>query len=119
MPILIWLLFALFSAAINQNKNRSVVGGFLLGFFFGPLGFLLCCFRSTLEPKHKVNNADEVFVDPKTTFYISDNMGGFDGYLVDHPKTPRVLPPGWYRVRDLGGNTIRWHCFNSSPICSY
>lgn len=42
--IIIWLLFAIFSASIAVAKNRSGFGWFLIGFFAGPFGLLVAAF---------------------------------------------------------------------------
>lgn len=47
-------------------------------------------------------------------FYVSDNMFGFDGYLVDH-KPGEKLPPGRYRVRESGSAEVYWREFKESP----
>jgi len=49
------------------------------------------------------------------TFYISDNMGGFDGYLIDFRRGDRLACPGWYRVRELGDDHIYWKKFDYIP----
>lgn len=46
--IVIWLLFAVFSAVLASGKNRSGVGWFFVGLFFGPFG-LLVAFLPRLE----------------------------------------------------------------------
>jgi len=42
--LLLWFVFAIFSAAIASSKNRSGVGWFLVGLFFGPFGLLVAAF---------------------------------------------------------------------------
>lgn len=39
--IVLWLLFAVFSAVIASAKNKSAVGWFLIGLFFGPFGLVV------------------------------------------------------------------------------
>lgn len=39
--LIIWLLFAVFSAVLASAKNRSGLGWFFCGFFFGPFGLLV------------------------------------------------------------------------------
>lgn len=52
--------------------------------------------------------------EPEKPFYISDNIGGFDGFLVDHNHGEK-LSPGIYRVRELGSDRIYWRKFDTPP----
>ena len=49
--ITVWflLLFAIFSGAVANSKNRSVLGWFLIGMLLGPFG-LLVAFLDQIEP---------------------------------------------------------------------
>jgi len=46
-----WVLFPIFSAGIASSKNRSGVGWFLAGLFFGPFG-LLVAFLPTIDSEY-------------------------------------------------------------------
>ena len=48
--VIIWLLFAVFSALLASGKNRSGVGWFFVGLLFGPFG-LLVVFFPKIEPQ--------------------------------------------------------------------
>lgn len=39
--LIIWILFAAFSAAIASSKNRNGFGWFIIGFLFGPFGLIV------------------------------------------------------------------------------
>jgi hypothetical protein len=39
--IVLWLLFATFSAVLASGKGRSCLGWFLCGLIFGPFGLLV------------------------------------------------------------------------------
>lgn len=56
--IILWFLFAIFSAIIASNKGRSVVGWFLVGFVFGPFG-LVVGFLSALNEKVSDNTGKQ------------------------------------------------------------
>jgi hypothetical protein len=47
--IALWLLFAVFSAVIASAKNKSAVGWFLIGLFFGPFGLVVGLLPSSAE----------------------------------------------------------------------
>jgi hypothetical protein len=42
--VLVWLLFAIFSAALASSKNRSAFGWFFCGLLLGPFGLLVALF---------------------------------------------------------------------------
>jgi hypothetical protein len=39
--------------------------------------------------------------------HISDNMFGFDGYILGHDDK-EILPPGYYYCRESGSLDCRW-----------
>lgn len=46
---LIWLFCAILCALIASNRNRSIFGWFIIGFFFGPFGALFAFFMKRGE----------------------------------------------------------------------
>jgi len=42
--MILFALFAIFSAAIAADRNRSIIGWALIGLFFGPFGLLVTAF---------------------------------------------------------------------------
>lgn len=52
MEMVIWLLFAVFSAALASSKNRSGLGWFLIGLLFGPFGLLVAFFPKIDSEQH-------------------------------------------------------------------
>lgn len=68
--VLIWLLFAIFSAVIASNKGRSGVGWFLIGLLFGPFG-LIVGFLSPLNNNNSSNSSE--IQDLKALSDLRDN----------------------------------------------
>lgn len=50
--VVVWILFAVFSALLANAKNRSVVGWFFVGLFFGPFGLLVAFFPAIADAQH-------------------------------------------------------------------
>ncbi len=49
LAIIIFFLFGIAAAIVAHNKGRSAFGGFLLGFFLGPIGLILTFVISSNE----------------------------------------------------------------------
>jgi hypothetical protein len=75
MLIICLLLFAIGCAISASNKNRNVVGWFILGILLGPFG-LLCILL--LNPKEKHNNVKNNEQPWETTLRLKKE-GKWDG----------------------------------------
>lgn len=51
----IWLVFGVIAEAIAAKKNRSQLGFFFAGFFFGPIGILAAILVNPATPLHRRN----------------------------------------------------------------
>lgn len=49
----IWLVFGVIAGAIAAKKNRSQLGFFFAGFFFGPIGILAAILVNPGHPLHR------------------------------------------------------------------
>ena len=57
--LLLALLFAIFSALIASYKNRSALGWFFVGAFFGPFGLLVAVFPKINPAKNTTRTAPQ------------------------------------------------------------
>jgi hypothetical protein len=73
--ILIWFLFAIGCVISASNKNRNVVGWFLLGILLGPFGLL---YILLVNPKKKSTNVKKIEQPWETTLRLKKE-GKWDG----------------------------------------
>ena len=80
--MIFWLLCAIFSAILASHKNRSTLGWFLLGLFFGPFGLLVGVFPSVaVNTRHQkrrdlkpVAHSYEPTIDSKVCPYCAETI---------------------------------------------
>jgi hypothetical protein len=51
MTVLFWIIFAVLTAIVANNKNRNTVGWFILGFLFGIFALIVVALLPSLEAK--------------------------------------------------------------------
>lgn len=68
---LLWLLLGVISAIVAYYKHRSVLGWFLVGSFFGPLGLLVCIFPKQVRIEQRLPPVESPEQDRKSARQVS------------------------------------------------
>ena len=90
--VLLWFLFAIFSAIIASNKGKSAIKWFFVGLLFGPFG-LIVGFLSNEKNEFTTNSKVKHIIEKESYYYeIKPNNAEEDWVTAKKDLTSHLFP---------------------------